>query len=220
MECSICYQEYNQIITIPTVLPCGHTLCRSCLTACPDECPFCRRPLSSYEKIQAPINWMLLQVDKSSLQKLPTYTPYLLESTLYLGSKYEPFLEHRDNSDITTIIITALPPRTMLDALTRDLKFLTDDTYTIKLAHTVSPQGIIPIITSCPIKILELGPIKSLHYFDQRYEPLLTALKKREILIRLEFEVKGYDIYMWSSLFHKRWRRKYPSFVFQDIWPM
>jgi len=45
MECSICYENVDQYDREPQGLPCGHTLCKSCVsglvTAERTECPQC-----------------------------------------------------------------------------------------------------------------------------------------------------------------------------------
>ncbi|KAF6170540.1 hypothetical protein GIB67_031948 [Kingdonia uniflora] len=58
-ECPICFQIYDTISTIPRVLPCGHSICQTCLPQLPQRftntirCPACTQ-LVKYLQAQGP----------------------------------------------------------------------------------------------------------------------------------------------------------------------
>eukprot|EP00300_Choanocystis_sp_HF-7_P042401 c9160_g1_i1.p1 GENE.c9160_g1_i1~~c9160_g1_i1.p1 ORF type:complete len:468 (+),score=65.01 c9160_g1_i1:28-1404(+) len=45
-ECGVCYESYGAGNQDPTVMPCGHTICRACCNSVA-QCPFCLKEISS-----------------------------------------------------------------------------------------------------------------------------------------------------------------------------
>ena len=60
LECPVCMQEFDEDEKKPLVIPCGHTLCKFCVSTMVEEgmlkCPFCRKEMDIGEAAQLPVN--------------------------------------------------------------------------------------------------------------------------------------------------------------------
>ena len=68
MECSICFNSYNETNHQPNVLgACGHTHCKECIPQLiSKQCPMCKRVFENF----AP-NWSLIeQLKRSRLEEI------------------------------------------------------------------------------------------------------------------------------------------------------
>lgn len=74
-ECSLCFEEYDELQRCPRLLQCGHTFCSLCLQSLwkdgSIECPLDRRALIAMEGVQSlPKNFSLMDIMMSNSLKL------------------------------------------------------------------------------------------------------------------------------------------------------
>ena len=87
MECSNCYEEYDDNKHVPLNLECGHTYCKKCikklLKQSPKlECPICRKRISPF--INANMlakNFIVLETSKS-LNKIKSFLNFCSKHNL------------------------------------------------------------------------------------------------------------------------------------------
>jgi hypothetical protein len=67
IECPICLEEYGEETKVPLLLPCGHTLCNSCISTITPSfgsilCPICRAVFPESQRNELCKNFALLEV--------------------------------------------------------------------------------------------------------------------------------------------------------------